>query len=455
MPTSAVAHFTRTLDARARARRHAADRRPRARAAAKRSPAAKKRTACSATSSSRSERSRRAAAAVRGRSAPPRRCRDPPRASRCCASATTRARASRPSSPKTTRSPADDQRLRGEALRVRGEVLERLGRFDEALARRRRCARAVRARRRGRRRDGGDGRPRPDPPHARALRGRARRLSPGDRSASRRPAIRGSSASSRTTSRSSRCASATSRSRCSRPQRSLELCRRYGDRSARRRCAQRRGHHPARGRPLRSGRRAFAEALDLLVAHRFALEPRRLPDLRGRLRSPPRPRGRHRDARRSARRGAPARRALPRGQRADLARGCPAARAASSPRRSTTPPTAPRSRSSATLVGYEIQGLARHALALVATRGGHARRSRRLVHRALALLDQQRYLEGSEEEVYASCFEVLARARRDAIARARSRRSGRAEVERKLAGLTDPAWRAAYAAIPENQSLLA
>ena len=31
---------------------------------------------------------------------------------------------------------------------------------------------------------------------------------------------------------------------------------------------------------------------------------------------------------------------------------------------------------------------------------------------------------------------------------------GKAEVERKLAAIKDPAWRAAYAAIPDNKRLL-
>src|SRR5258705_10882000 len=63
---------------------------------------------------------------------------------------------------------------------------------------------------------------------------------------------------------------------------------------------------------------------------------------------------------------------------------------------------------SATLVGYEIQGLARRAVALV--RGRSASRfpeASQCIERALTLLDQQRYLEGSEEEAYANCAEVL------------------------------------------------
>lgn len=108
---------------------------------------------------------------------------------------------------------------------------------------------------------------------------------------------------------------------------------------------------------------------------------------------------------------------------------------------------------SATLVGYEIQGLARHAVALAydPSRLGEAGN---LMHRALKLIEHQRYVEGSEEEVYANCYSVLLAARafdRAAVVKAK----GRAEVERKLALLTDPTWRAAYAAIPENVILLA
>jgi tetratricopeptide (TPR) repeat protein len=116
----------------------------------------------------------------------------------------------------------------------------------------------------------------------------------------------------------------------------------------------------------------------------------------------------------------------------------------------------------ATLVGYEIQGLARHALAIaraalagdrVALGGTTLADARILVDRALALLDEQRYLEGSEEEVLAACVEVLitsgAAERAEAV-----KQQGRAGYERKLAMLRDPAWRAAYAAVSEHRFLL-
>ena len=52
------------------------------------------------------------------------------------------------------------------------------------------------------------------------------------------------------------------------------------------------------------------------------------------------------------------------------------------------------------------------------------------------LFDQQRHLEGSEEEAYVNCLEVLDLAgANDRAETVRAR--GRAEVERKLAALTD------------------
>src|SRR5262249_10310581 len=107
----------------------------------------------------------------------------------------------------------------------------------------------------------------------------------------------------------------------------------------------------------------------------------------------------------------------------------------------------------ATLVGYEIQGLARHALALHRL-GNRTAEATALVHRALARLDAQRYLEGSEEEVIVACATVLDAAGEHVHAHA-LRERGRASAKRKLAALHDPTWRAAYAAIPEIAQLLA
>ncbi|HEU0030246.1 MAG TPA: protein kinase [Kofleriaceae bacterium] len=104
----------------------------------------------------------------------------------------------------------------------------------------------------------------------------------------------------------------------------------------------------------------------------------------------------------------------------------------------------------AALVGYEIQGLARHALAL--SRLGR-RDAGPLVERALSLFEHQRYLEGSEEEVLAACGEVLHAG--GAVERARAVwQRAQASARRKLDALTDPRWRAAYAAIPEIAALL-
>lgn len=106
----------------------------------------------------------------------------------------------------------------------------------------------------------------------------------------------------------------------------------------------------------------------------------------------------------------------------------------------------------ATLVGYAIQGTARHALA-VARIGGRLPEAIELANRALAMLDQQKVLEGSEEEVYMACHEVLLanhEHERAAIVRER----GRLSAKRKHDALIDPTWRAAYVAIPEIKALL-
>jgi tetratricopeptide (TPR) repeat protein len=107
----------------------------------------------------------------------------------------------------------------------------------------------------------------------------------------------------------------------------------------------------------------------------------------------------------------------------------------------------------ATLVGYEIQGVARHALAL-SQLGHRSGEATSLAHRALDLLGAQHYLEGSEEEVLVACARVLDVAgdhERAWEARAR----GRASARRKLAALPDPAWRAAFARLPEIAALIA
>ena len=106
----------------------------------------------------------------------------------------------------------------------------------------------------------------------------------------------------------------------------------------------------------------------------------------------------------------------------------------------------------ATLVGYAIQGTARHALAL-ARLGGRLPEAVELANRALAMLDQQKVLEGSEEEVYVACYEVLAlnnERERAAIVRER----GRLSAKRKHDALIEAAWRQSFARIPEIKMLL-
>ncbi|HEY0192662.1 MAG TPA: AAA family ATPase, partial [Kofleriaceae bacterium] len=106
----------------------------------------------------------------------------------------------------------------------------------------------------------------------------------------------------------------------------------------------------------------------------------------------------------------------------------------------------------ATLLGYEIQGVARHALAL-SRLGQRDADAIALVQHALAAINAQKYLEGSEEEVLLACAEVLDTAGAPDHGRL-LREHGRASALRKLNGLEDPAWRAAYAALPEIAALI-
>jgi hypothetical protein len=70
------------------------------------------------------------------------------------------------------------------------------------------------------------------------------------------------------------------------------------------------------------------------------------------------------------------------------------------------------------------------------------------------MLEQQRFLEGSEEEVLVACAEVLRVGGADDRA-VFVREQGRASARRKLEALQDPAWRGAYMALPEIKELLA
>lgn len=105
----------------------------------------------------------------------------------------------------------------------------------------------------------------------------------------------------------------------------------------------------------------------------------------------------------------------------------------------------------ATLVSFEIQGLTRQAVAQYML--GSPDRAGPLAARALSLLEQQRYLEGSEEEVLQACGRVLC-ATGDAERGQHALSAARAAITRKLEALHDPAWRSAYAAIVEQRQLL-
>ncbi len=345
---------------------------------------------------------------------------------------------------------ARDDRLRGEALRVRGEILERLGRFDEALA-------AVGAARElfHRRRLVTE--------EAAALLGRGRIHLLCARYEAARDAYRPVLALIEQTGDPwleriatnhlaviDMCLGNYQRAMAA-AERSLELCRRYGDRA-------REGDGLAVAGTILlevglhdDAAAAFTEALDLLgrTASRWSradcLIYAGACDLR---RGHPGGLAMIDEALAEARRlGARYLETHALIARADahLRRGAPAA-AVDDAAAGTAVAHA------ATLVGYEIQGLARHALALVRL-GERATEAAALARRALGLLDEQRYLEGAEEEVLAACAEVLRAAGEDARAEAILERA-RTEARRKLDGLTEPAWRAAFLAAPHVRELI-
>jgi len=105
------------------------------------------------------------------------------------------------------------------------------------------------------------------------------------------------------------------------------------------------------------------------------------------------------------------------------------------------------------LTGYELQGLARQAAALVRTGGDHLAEAEALALRALALFEKQEHLEGSEEDVYMHCVAVLRAVGNTALA-TRIKMRGKTEVLRKAAGLADAVWRDAYATRVECRALL-
>lgn len=114
----------------------------------------------------------------------------------------------------------------------------------------------------------------------------------------------------------------------------------------------------------------------------------------------------------------------------------------------------------ATLLGCEIQGLTRQAVALHQL--GAIDRAAPLARRALAMLEAQGYLEGAEEEVLQACGKVLvasgssgeANASADLAQGERALARARQVANKKLASLTEPSWRAAYAAVVEQRQLL-
>jgi serine/threonine protein kinase/tetratricopeptide (TPR) repeat protein len=347
---------------------------------------------------------------------------------------------------------AGAHRLRGEALRVRGEVLERLGRFDEALAvvgdacelfaREGAVADEMAAM-------VGRGRIHLMRAHYEAARDAykpviARIEKTGDpwleRVAANHVAIiemcLGNYASAMTSA-----------------QRSLELCRRYGDRAREGDALSVSGIILTEVGLYDDAAASFAEALELLrrTASRWSRadcliyagacdvrrgKPGGLAMIDEALAEARRLGARYLEANALiTRAGAHLRRDEYEAAAADAAEGTAIAQAS-------------------TLVGYQIQGLARWAIALVRDkRGGRLGEAGGYAHRALVMLERQRYVEGSEEEVYAHCVDVMRACGAEDRANLVAAR-GKAEVERKLTGLTDPAWRAAYMAIPEHRKLL-
>ncbi|MCW5809223.1 MAG: hypothetical protein KIT31_43115, partial [Deltaproteobacteria bacterium] len=347
-------------------------------------------------------------------------------------------------------SAARDERLRGEALRVRGEILERLGYFDEALA----CvagAQALFHRQRAV----------TDEMAAMIVRGRIYLVRARYEAA--REAYRPVLALIETTrdpwlervaanhvAVTEMCLGNFARAMAS-AQRSLELCRRYGDRAREGDGLSVAGIILLEVGLYNRSAATFAEALELLsrtssrwsradcLIYAGACELRRhrpeglamLDEALAEARSLG---ARYLEANALlARAGAHLRRgALPDAIR-DAAEGTALAGAG-------------------TLVGYEVQGLARHALAL-ARSGDRSGDAVALADRALLLLDQQKFLEGSEEEVYAAAAEVYRFAGASDRA-ASARECGRLSARRKLDALTDPAWRTAFLAIPEVRDLI-
>jgi len=345
---------------------------------------------------------------------------------------------------------ANDDRLRGEALRVRSEVLERLGRFDEALG-------VVGAARELFHRQ----RAVTDEMAAMIGRGRIFLLRAQYEAAREayRPVVSliektGDPWLERIVTNHvaviEMCLGNFGRAMAS-AQRSLELCRRYGDRAREGDAMAVAGIIELQVGLFDHAAATFAEALEILshTASRWSradcliyagacdvarARPSGIAQIDEALAEARRLGARYLEANALVTRAGAQLRQGNLGQAsADAAEGTAVAHAA-------------------TLVGYEIQGLARHALAL-SRAGNRNADAGALVHRALGLLDHQRYLEGSEEEVLVACAEVLRTGGAEDRARAILERA-RSSARRKLDGLVDQAWRSAYLALPEITKLL-
>ena len=336
---------------------------------------------------------------------------------------------------------ARDDRRRGEALRLRGEVLERRGGFDEALALiDQACERFAAVGAASEEMSAMVARGRIhllrahyEAAHAAYAPVRARIASTGDVGLER--IALGYVAITEVCLGNFEAAMASA-------QRALELCRRAGDRAREGDVQRVRGTILVEVGLADTAAEHFADALDILgrtssrwsradcLIHAGACEARRghagglalLDEALGEAR---RLDARYLEASaRVARAGV----RLDRGDLAaavdDAATGAAVARAAG-------------------LVGYEIQGLATQAVALA--RGGTAADAAPLAVRAFELLQAQRHLEGSEEDVYSACAEVLDAAGDRERAR-QAEQAGRVVFARKLAGLRDPAWVAAFRA---------
>lgn len=96
-----------------------------------------------------------------------------------------------------------------------------------------------------------------------------------------------------------------------------------------------------------------------------------------------------------------------------------------------------------TLFGLEMQGLSRQALAV--WRSGDLDQAIELSSRAIELLDRERYIEGPEEELLYTHYRLLRQRPDRAADAARILARARDSVEHKLAALTRPEWRQAFA----------